>query len=51
MKRFNYKEIEKITSTPITRDLFDIGEYDNVPIVTNGYGVPLLDSNSLGQNH
>ena len=47
MKRFNYKEIEKITTTPITKDLFDIEEYDNVPLVTNGYGVPLLDTNSF----
>lgn len=47
MKQFNYKEIEKITTTPITRDLFDIEEYDNVPLVTNGYGVSLLDTNSF----
>jgi len=47
MKQFNYKEIEKITTTPITKDLFDIGEYDNVPIVTNGMGEPILDTDSF----
>lgn len=47
MKRFNYKEIEKITSTPITKELFDTKEYINVPIVCNGMGDPILDTNTL----
>lgn len=46
MKQFNYKEIEKITTTPITRDLFD-EEFINVPIVLNGKGDSILDSNTL----
>ena len=46
MKQFNYKEIEKITTTPITRDLFD-EEFVNVPIVFNGKGKCILDSSTL----
>ena len=47
MKRFNYKEIEKITSTPITRDLFDIETYHNIGVVYNGKGEVILDSDTL----
>lgn len=47
MKRFNYKEIEKITSTPITMDLFDIETYHNIGVVYNGKGEVILDSDTL----